>query len=69
MDTIDTDIRANELVSALFEACDAFAPGDDHTPVCRACGWLEAEHEREIAEVHPLPTRKPARLAPKRLAS
>jgi hypothetical protein len=69
METIDTDIQANELVSTLFEACQAFAAGADHSPVCRTCGWLEAEHEPDVAEVRSLPVGGPERLAPKRLAS
>jgi hypothetical protein len=72
-------IEVNDLVSASFEACTAFGAGGDGSPVCSACGWLEAEHEPAVAEpavaepdvaqVHALPRRKAARPAPKRLAS
>jgi hypothetical protein len=66
-------IEANELVSApvtaAFEACASFGAAGDGSPVCVACGWLDAEHEPEIAEVRALPTGKAPRLTPKRLAS
>jgi hypothetical protein len=67
-------IEVNDLVSASFEACTTFGAGGDGSPVCVACGWLEAEHapvvaEADVAEVHALPRRKVARPAPKRLAS
>ena len=72
MQTIDAndeaDDDANDLVSASFEACAAFAAGADASPVCAACGWLETEHGREVAEVRALPARAGAS-APKRLAS
>jgi hypothetical protein len=62
-------IEVNDLVSASFEACATFGAGGDGSPVCIACGWLEAEHEAEVAEVHALPRRTVPRPAPKRLAS
>lgn len=72
-------IEVNDLVSASFEACATFGAGGDGSPVCIACGWLEAEHEPDlakpdlakpdVAEVHALPRRKVPRPAPKRLAS
>jgi len=65
MDTIEM----NQLVSATFEACAAFGNAGDGSPVCAACGWLEAEHEPEAAEVRALPTRTLPRRTPTRLAS
>ena len=62
-------IEVNDLVSASFEACATFGAGGDSSPVCIDCGWLESEHEPEIAEVHALPRREVPRPAPKRLAS
>ena len=62
-------IEMNQLVSATFEACAAFGNAGDGSPVCAACGWLEAEHEPETAEVRTLPTRRVTRPTPKRLAS
>jgi hypothetical protein len=52
-----------------FEACAGFAPADDGSPVCSACGWLAGEHDHGIADVRKLP--KPPRAAPRprRLAS
>jgi len=66
MQTID----ANDLVSALFEVCPAYASGPDASPVCAACGWLDAEHEVQgNAEVRALPARPRPGITPKRLAS
>jgi hypothetical protein len=65
MQTID----ANDLVSAMFEACTAYAAGPDASPVCAGCGWLDAEHEPAVAEVRALPARRRAGATPKRLAS
>ena len=67
MQTIET----YDLVSASFEACAAFAAMGDGSPVCAGCGWLEAEHDHDLAEVRSLPTRERRRQprAPKRLAS
>ena len=62
-------IEMNQLVSAAFEACAAFGSAGDGSPVCAACGWLEAEHEPEAAEVRTLPTRTRPRPTPTRLAS
>jgi len=62
-------IEMNQLVSAAFEACAAFGSAGDGSPVCAACGWLEAEHEPEAAEVRTLPTRTLPRPTPTRLAS
>jgi hypothetical protein len=62
-------INANDLVSAMFEACSGFAPGADGSPVCSACGWLDAEHAAEIAEVRTLPARTRPVAVPKRIAS
>jgi hypothetical protein len=62
-------IAVNDLVSASFEACATFGAGGDDAPVCVACGWLEAEHEAEVAEVHALPRRAVSPPTPKRLAS
>ncbi|MDP9331719.1 MAG: hypothetical protein M3Q30_00185 [Actinomycetota bacterium] len=70
METIEVDqLVSNELVSAAFEACATFGAAGDGSPVCAACGWLEAEHEPEGAEVRTLPTRTAPRPTPKRLAS
>ncbi|MDQ1511457.1 MAG: hypothetical protein QOG50_3301 [Actinomycetota bacterium] len=69
MDTIEGNAFAGALVSAAFEPCVAFGAAGDGSSVCVACGWLDAEHEPQIAEVRTLPTRKPSRLTPKRLAS
>ena len=62
-------IEVNDLVSVGFEACAAFGAGGDGSPVCGVCGWLESEHEPEVAEVHTLPRRTLSRPTPKRLAS
>jgi hypothetical protein len=62
-------ITVNELVSATFEACVEFETVGDGSPVCAGCGWLEAEHEPGVAEVHTLPTRPASRPGQKRLAS
>jgi hypothetical protein len=67
-------IEVNDLVSAWFEACPTFGAGADGSPVCIACGWLEAEHEPDlaqpdVADVYALPRRKVPRPTPKRLAS
>ncbi|MDQ1447722.1 MAG: hypothetical protein QOC79_693 [Actinomycetota bacterium] len=56
-------------VSAAFEACAAFGNAGDGSPVCAACGWLEAEHEPETAEVRALPTRTLSGPTPTRIAS
>jgi hypothetical protein len=64
MQTIET----NNLVSASFEACAEFRAGDG-SPVCEACGWLEAEHDQPEASVHVLPRRRRAAGTPRRLAS
>jgi hypothetical protein len=61
-------IEVHELVGTAFEACAAFGAAGDGSPVCVACGWLDAEHEPELAEVRALPIRK-SRRAPKRIAS
>ena len=60
--------ETNDLVSGAFEACAEFSALDHGSPVCEGCGWLENEHARPVAEVHPLPARRTARM-PKRLAS
>jgi hypothetical protein len=65
MQTIDT----NDLVSAMFEPCVAYAPATDASPVCTTCGWLDGEHEADVAEVHTLPAPRRREAAPKRLAS
>ena len=73
MQTID----ANDLVSAMFEACSAYAGGPEASPVCATCGWLDAEHEPAVApaaqvavaEVRKLPARRRTGATPKRLAS
>lgn len=65
MQTID----ANDLVSAMFEPCAAYATGPDASPVCATCGWLDAEHEADIAEVRTLRTPRRPGATPKRLAS
>jgi hypothetical protein len=57
------------LVSASFEPCTTYGADGDGSPVCAACGWLEAEHEPPVAEVHVLPAREMPRRTPKRLAS
>jgi len=67
-------IQGNELVSATFEACAAFGPTGDGSPVCAGCGWLETEHDTVVvhvpsAEIHTLTPRRPSRRAEKRLAS
>ena len=62
-------IEVNELVSGAFEACAKFGAAGDGSPVCVACGRLDAEHEPAIAEVRTLPTRGMPRPTPKRLAS
>jgi hypothetical protein len=65
MQMIDT----NDLVSASFEACAEFGAGDG-SPVCEACGWLEAEHDQPAASVRVLAARAVGALAtPRRLAS
>jgi len=69
MQTTDTHFAGNDLVSSLFEACGAFATSPEGTPVCAGCGWLEAEHAPEIAEVRSLPARQRAPASPRRLAS
>ena len=70
METIElVSERVSEFVGAAFEACAAFGAADDGSPVCVACGWLDAEHEPELAEVRALPARKLSQRAPKRLAS
>ena len=74
METIEVNEWVSEWVSAAFEACAAFGAAGDGSPVCAACGWLEAEHEPEAAEVRTLPGRTlPGRTVPwstpKRLAS
>jgi hypothetical protein len=65
MQTID----ANDLVSAMFEPCVGYAPGADGSPVCATCGWLDAEHDAGVAEVHTLRAPRPREATPKRLAS
>jgi hypothetical protein len=65
MQTIDT----NDLVSGLFEACGEYSAGTEASPVCAACGWLEAEHAPEIAVVRSLPARRRAPVVPNRIAS
>jgi hypothetical protein len=62
-------IEVNDLVSASFEACSAFGAPGDGTPVCAACGWLEAEHDLPGAEVHVLPRRARSGPTPRRIAS
>jgi len=69
MDTIEVNELDNALVSVAFEPCVAFGAVGDGSPVCVECGWLDAEHAPELAEVRTLPTRRMPRLAPKRLAS
>jgi len=73
MQTIEVNELVHEpealLVSATFEPCAAFGAGGDSSPVCAACGWLEAEHEPPVADVHVLPMRRIPRRTPKRLAS
>jgi hypothetical protein len=63
-------MEVNDLVSTMFEACEAFGPAGDGSPVCSGCGWLEAEHNPEpvAASVHRLPRRTSAK-QPRRLAS
>lgn len=70
MQTID----ANDLVSAMFEPCAAYATGPEASPVCATCGWLDAEHAAGVdaadgAEVHTLRAPRRPRATPKRLAS
>ena len=69
MQTMTAVETANDVVSGSFQACSDFATGDTASPVCGECGWLDIEHEQAGAEVHALPTRRPARSTPKRLAS
>jgi hypothetical protein len=70
MDTIEENALVSAFVSTAFEPCVAFGAADDGSSVCVACGWLDAEHEPQIAEVRTLPTaRRMSHLRPKRLAS
>lgn len=40
-----------------WEACEAFRPNGDETPVsCSACGWLVDDHADEMAAVTALLT-------------
>jgi hypothetical protein len=71
MQTIEmSDLVSTPFVNTAFEACTVFQAGPEAAPICGGCGWLEAEHDRQVAEVRSLPRRAPARVAaPKRLAS
>ncbi len=69
MQTIEQTMDVYELVSTAFEPCTAFAPAHGGSPVCAACGWLDADHEAAGAEVHAFPRRAAAPPLPKRLAS
>ena len=69
MDTIEEHAFVSPIVSAAFEPCAAFGAAGDGSAVCVACGWLDDEHERHIADVRTLPARTLPRVTPKRLAS
>ena len=70
MDTIEGNEFVDTFVSAAFEPCVAFGAAGDGSSVCVACGWLDTEHEPQVAEVRMLPTaRRMSRRTPKRLAS
>jgi len=64
MQTIET----TDLVTGAYEACASFSADGGGSPLCARCGWLDAEHEQEVAALHHLPARTVAR-QPKRLAS
>ncbi len=65
METLHSDTP----VRGPFEACTGFGPEAVGSAVCAHCGWLDTEHEQPGADVRALPARRPARPAPKRLAS
>ena len=75
MQTIDTShpVSGAFEISGAFEPCGSLVVPGDGSPVCAACGWLDAEHEPprddSVAEVRALPARPSKRPAPKRLAS
>jgi hypothetical protein len=79
MQTIPLNEQADDLtagwadgpVHAAFEACVTFSEPGDGSPVCAACGWLDADHSPAVALVRSLPGPARARVVrtPKRLAS
>ena len=69
MQTFDTNDLVNDLATGRFESCSAFAAGPQAAPVCADCGWLDADHTPEIADVHALPARRRTPAVPARIAS
>jgi hypothetical protein len=66
----DEHDEVEETAFGAFEACVEFSGDGAGSPVCAACGWLDAEHGPAVAVVHALPRRVRGPLrTPKRLAS